>query len=75
VVRVGPNKVLVSDAEAFRRISAVRSPYTKGRFYDFGRLVPGQDNLFSMRDEEQRRELRAKLSHGVSPCAIFTPFH
>jgi hypothetical protein len=57
---------MFSDPDTFRKISAVRSPYTKGEFYTFARLVPDEDNLFSMRDEEKRRELKAKMASAVS---------
>src|SRR5262245_38628876 len=47
-------------------MSAVRSPYTKGEFYEFARVIPGEASLFSMRDEERRKVLKAKLAPGVS---------
>jgi len=68
LVRVGPNELMFSDAETFRKLSAVRSRYIKGPFYELARVVPGEDHLFSMRDEEKRRLLRTKMAPGV--CVI-----
>ncbi|TDZ27753.1 Cytochrome P450 monooxygenase lolP1 [Colletotrichum spinosum] len=66
LVRVGPNEVLFGDADTYRRISAVRSDFTKGPWYQLAKVVPDQHSLFSMRDDEQRRELKAKLSPGYA---------
>ncbi|KAJ5000721.1 Cytochrome P450 monooxygenase lolP1 [Colletotrichum sp. SAR 10_66] len=66
LVRVGPNEVLFGDADTYRRISAVRSDFTKGPWYELAKVVPDQHSLFSMRDDEQRKELRAKLSEGYA---------
>ncbi|KAK3934715.1 cytochrome P450, partial [Diplogelasinospora grovesii] len=66
LVRIGPNLVMFGDADTYRRLSSVRSEFTKGPWYKPSRLLPDQDSLFSMRDEEKRRELRAKLTPGYS---------
>ncbi|KAE9574166.1 hypothetical protein CGMCC3_g10016 [Colletotrichum fructicola] len=66
LVRVGPNEVLFGDADTYRKISAVRSDFTKGPWYELAKVVPDQHSLFSMRDDEQRKELRAKLSEGYA---------
>jgi len=66
IARVGPNEVLIGDAEEYRRICAVRSQFQKGPWYDAARVVPDQDSIFSMRDEKDRAELKSKLSAGVS---------
>lgn len=47
-------------------MSAVRSGYTKGDFYSSGRIVPGVDNVVSMRDEAKHKAMRAKMAPGVS---------
>ena len=65
LVRVGPNELMFSDAETFRKLSAIRSKYIKGPFYELARAVPGEDHLFSMRDEEKRRLLKTKMAPGV----------
>jgi hypothetical protein len=43
LVRIGPNQLLSVDPDVLRRMSAVRSGYTKGKFYASGRIVPGVD--------------------------------
>ncbi|KAL0941418.1 cytochrome p450 [Colletotrichum truncatum] len=66
LVRVGPNEVLFGDADTYRKISAVRSDFTKGPWYELSKIVPDQHSLFSMRDDEERKELRAKLTPGYA---------
>ncbi|OBR06441.1 Cytochrome P450 [Colletotrichum higginsianum IMI 349063] len=66
LVRVGPNEVLFGDADSYRAISAVRSDFTKGPWYALSKVVPDQDSLFSLRDDEKRKELKAKLSPGYA---------
>ncbi|KAK2052135.1 cytochrome P450 [Colletotrichum caudatum] len=66
LVRVGPNEVLFGDADTYRTISAVRSDFVKGPWYALSKVVPDQDSLFSLRDDQERKELKAKLSPGYS---------
>ncbi|KAI0023898.1 cytochrome P450 [Xylariomycetidae sp. FL0641] len=61
LVRIGPNELLSTDPDVLRMMSAVRSPYTKGIFYETGRIVPGEDTVVSLRDEGEHRALRAKM--------------
>lgn len=61
LVRIGPNELLSADPDVLRRMSAVRSLYTKGSFYESGRITPGVDNVVSMRDEEKHKEMRARM--------------
>ncbi|KAH7027769.1 cytochrome P450 [Microdochium trichocladiopsis] len=61
LVRVGPNDLVASDPETLRRMSAVRSPYTKGTFYETGRITPGEDTIVSLRDEARHKALRSKM--------------
>ncbi|KAI0976742.1 cytochrome P450 [Xylaria arbuscula] len=42
-------------------MSAVRSLYTKGVFYETGRISPEDDTVVSLRDDEAHRALRAKM--------------
>lgn len=64
-MRAGPNEVLFGDADTYRRLSGVRSTFTKGPWYAPAKIVPDQDSLFSMRDDALRKELKAKLTPGV----------
>lgn len=61
LVRIGPNELLSADPDVLRRMSAARSSYTKGSFYESGRLTPGVDNVVSMRDEETHKKMRARM--------------
>jgi len=65
LVRISSNVLLCTDPEAIRRMSAVRSTYTKGVFYETGRIIPGHDNVVSQRDEVKHKALRAKMSGAV----------
>ncbi|KAK1706239.1 cytochrome P450 [Colletotrichum lupini] len=66
LVRVGPNEVLLGDPDTYRKMSAVRSDFTKGPWYALAKVVPDQDSLFSMRDDDLRKEYRTKLSPGYA---------
>ncbi|CAM1504386.1 Fc.00g019770.m01.CDS01 [Cosmosporella sp. VM-42] len=66
LIRIGPNELLCTDPDVLRSMSAVRSRYTKGNFYKSGRIVPGVDNVVSMRDEDKHKAMRAKMSPGYS---------
>ncbi|KAK7404120.1 hypothetical protein QQX98_010078 [Neonectria punicea] len=66
LVRIGPNELLSTDPDVLRNMSAVRSEYIKGGFYTSGRIVPGVDNVVSMRDEVKHKAMRAKMAPGAS---------
>jgi hypothetical protein len=66
LVRIGPNQLLSTDPDVLRRMSAVRSGYTKGKFYASGKIVPGVDNVVSLRDPAKHKEMRALMAPGVS---------
>ncbi|WDK10806.1 cytochrome P450 [Colletotrichum graminicola] len=66
LARIGPNELLCTDPDSLRKISAVRSPYTKGDFYDSGRITPGVDNVVSMRDENEHKAMRARMAPAVT---------
>ncbi|KAK3326091.1 cytochrome P450 [Apodospora peruviana] len=66
LVRIGPNELVTDDPEVLRKMMAVRSPYTRGPWYDAMRLDPTRDNLFSQRDEVAHTKLRAKMAAGYS---------
>lgn len=64
-MRIGPNQLLSVDPEVLRRMSAVRSRYTKGKFYASGKIVPDVDNVVSLRDPTKHKEMRALMAPGV----------
>ncbi|KAI5918647.1 cytochrome P450 [Camillea tinctor] len=66
LVRIGPNELLSTDPNVLRMMSAVRSPYTKGDFYETGRIIPEKHTVVSLRDDVAHRMLRAKMSIAFS---------
>jgi hypothetical protein len=70
LVRIGPNEVLSTDPRTLRMVSAARSPYTKGVFYETGRICHGEDNVVSLRNEVAHKALRAKMSSAVSTFPV-----
>jgi hypothetical protein len=65
IARIGPNLLVTDDAAFLRRISAARSPYTRGEWYNGVKLDPDINNTISEKDEERHTELRAKVANGV----------
>jgi hypothetical protein len=66
LVRIGPNLLLCSDPDELRRISGVRSKYTKGPAYDAGRVTEGDPHVASQRDSVKHKALKAKMGTAVS---------
>ncbi|KAI1491184.1 cytochrome P450 [Biscogniauxia mediterranea] len=66
LVRIGPNELLSTDPDVLRMMSAVRSSYTKGEFYETGRIIPEEDTVVSLRDDAAHRTLRAKMGTAFS---------
>ncbi|KAK4451284.1 cytochrome P450 [Podospora aff. communis PSN243] len=66
LVRVGPNHVIYSDAETCRRVSAIRSGYTRGPYYEGTRFMPGEDHVGSIVDDKKHAALRKLLAPGYS---------
>ena len=64
IARIGPNLLLTDDSEFLRRISAARSPYTRGTWYDAVKLSE-KNHTFPERDERRHNELRAKVPKRV----------
>ena len=61
--------MLTGDAEVFRRINAVRSPYTRSDWYLGTRVDPPNTSVFSERDDAVHTELRNILAPGV--CNLY----
>ena len=64
--RIGPNNLLTSSADQFRKMNAPRSPYRRSDWFNAMRMKPGSDNVLSMRDERRHDELRRKMAAGYS---------
>ncbi|KAK1028925.1 hypothetical protein LTS16_020166 [Friedmanniomyces endolithicus] len=74
--RIAPGMLITSDAphsyqtnmkaELFRRMSAVRSPFTRGRWYAALKLHPDRDNITSYVDEHKHAAIRTRMAPGYS---------
>lgn len=74
LVRIAADELLCTDPDVLRRMSGVRSEYSKGRFYEAARFRPGVENLVSMRDEKRHKELRERIKPTLSNLHSPTPF-
>lgn len=66
LARISPNFLLTDDPAFLRRMSAARSPYTKGKSYDGMKLDPDAQNTLSEKNEKKHTAMRAKVANGVS---------
>jgi hypothetical protein len=65
LARIGPRDLVTDDPQLLRRMSAVRSPYTRSDWYDGTSFNHKLDHVFSERNEARHNDLRAKLTSGV----------
>lgn len=70
IARVAPNLLVTNEVDLLRRMSAARSPYARGDWYDGLRLDPKINNVISERNDKLHNTLRAKISVGVSSILI-----
>ncbi|KAL8729758.1 MAG: hypothetical protein Q9181_004886 [Wetmoreana brouardii] len=66
LVRIGPNDLVTNDADLLRRMSAIRSPYTKSEWYSGTQFDRSMNHVFSERDEARHRDLRNRMASGYS---------
>ncbi|KAL3468474.1 cytochrome P450 [Aspergillus heterothallicus] len=66
LVRIGPNDLVTDDPEIIRKMSAVRSPYTRSDWYNATAFSHKLNHVFCERDEQRHIELRNKLIPGYS---------
>ncbi|KAK5655696.1 hypothetical protein OQA88_5629 [Cercophora sp. LCS_1] len=67
IARVGPNDLITSSPELLAHMSAVRSPYSRGKWYNRAtRYQPGKDHVFSELDEEKHEKRRQQMARGYS---------
>lgn len=64
--RIGPGMLLTSDPELFKRMSAVRSTFTRGPWYAALKLHPERDNITSYVDERKHGDIRNRMAPGYS---------
>jgi hypothetical protein len=60
--------VITDDPQVLRKICGVRSPYTKSSWYKAWRAIPGQDSVFTMTNDAEHQERKAKVAPAVSAC-------
>ena len=65
VVRISPDTLVTDDVDLLLRMSAVRSPYSKGDFYQGTQFDMEVNHIFSEINEARHLDLRSKLSSGV----------
>lgn len=66
LARIGPNHLLTSDPEVWRRILGARSNYERGPWFDHLRLNPHTANLITERNIRKHNALRYQMAAGVS---------
>ncbi|KAJ0416782.1 cytochrome P450 [Aspergillus carlsbadensis] len=66
LVRIGPNDLVTDDPEIIRKMSAVRSPYTRSDWYNATAFSHKLNHVFCERDEQRHIDLRNKLIPGYS---------
>ncbi|CAJ2509046.1 Uu.00g140720.m01.CDS01 [Anthostomella pinea] len=64
--RIGPEMLITSDPELFRRMNAVRSSFTRGPWYKALKLHPERDNIISYVDERKHADIRSRMAPGYS---------
>jgi hypothetical protein len=65
-VRVRPNHLTTSDPDLVKKTNAVRSTYTRGRFYEGAHFHSTENNMLSILSETVHTRLRTQLAPGVS---------
>ncbi|KAL3442534.1 cytochrome P450 [Aspergillus insuetus] len=66
LVRIGPNDLVTDDPEIIRKMSAVRSSYTRSDWYNATAFSHKLNHVFCERDEQRHIDLRNKLIPGYS---------
>ncbi|KAK3071492.1 hypothetical protein LTR53_008537 [Teratosphaeriaceae sp. CCFEE 6253] len=64
--RIAPAMLITSDPDLFRRMSAVRSPFTRGYWYTALKLHPDRDNITSYVDEQKHADVRTRMTPGYA---------
>lgn len=58
--------LMTTDVDLIQRMSAVRSPFTRGPWYAALKLHPERENVVSLVDEGKHTELRRRMTPGYS---------
>ena len=65
-MRIGPNELATSNPDEIKQINGVRSRYTRAGWFKLLQLIPGRDNIVTVRDDDIHNALRYKMANGVS---------
>ena len=60
--RIGPNILVTNDPGLLRHMSAPRSPWTRGGWYEIHKFDSTTDNIFSTIDEKKHANLRGEAN-------------
>ncbi|KAM7216245.1 cytochrome P450 [Rhypophila decipiens] len=66
LLRIGPNLLITDHPDILRRMSTVRSTYTRGGWYDAVRLHPDNPSMFGSRDTAWHDDVKARTAAGYS---------
>ena len=66
IVRIGPNELMIYDAETLWRINGARSSYVRGPWHSTMKIDPAGDTLFSEPDPAKHDKLKAILAGGYA---------
>ncbi|KAL9612066.1 MAG: hypothetical protein Q9167_003326 [Letrouitia subvulpina] len=65
-VRIGPNRLITSDADFLRSIFGIRSPFRRPKSQTGCRLQPNKDTVLTLLDEDLHQAQRAKLANAYN---------
>ncbi|KAI2627187.1 cytochrome P450 [Xylaria nigripes] len=66
LIRIGPNELLVGDAQSIWKMNSVRGAYGRGAWYNSMKIDPYGHHVLSERDTAKHDKRRAKLAAGYS---------
>ncbi|KAF2770515.1 putative P450 monooxygenase [Teratosphaeria nubilosa] len=64
--RIAPRMLITTSPALLHRMSAVRSPFTRGPWYAALKLHPERDNITSYIDERKHADIRNRMAPGYS---------
>src|SRR5262249_36858979 len=64
IVRIGPNELLIYDAETLWRINGARSSYVRGLWHSTMKMDPSGHTIFSEPDTTKHDKLKAMIAGG-----------
>ncbi|TGO49558.1 hypothetical protein BOTNAR_0427g00040 [Botryotinia narcissicola] len=64
IARIGPNLLVTSDPDTWRKVLGIRSNYERGSWFDCLRIDPHRANLITERDRSKHNALRYQMASG-----------